>query len=89
MKKHASLAVLCAILVISMPGCAAFGGGATYTYQRQGDNCTVTIESGRTLDAGVDLQLNQCDITVHAGKLAPGSSGVTDLTDLVREIKKQ
>jgi hypothetical protein len=80
---------IAALLVLALSGCASLGGGAVYTYQKTGEDCTLTVDSGRTLEAGVHLELTDCDIKVDAGKLAQGANGLHDVVELVKELKPQ
>lgn len=84
MRSRTLTAMLCSI---SLASCASMGGGAVYTYQKIGEDCTLTVDSGRTMEAGVHLELTDCDIRVDAGKVGQGQSQLKDVVELVKELK--
>lgn len=84
------LLALAAGLLLS--GCAtspfgtATSGGANYAYNKQGDNCTITINSAREISGGV-LKINEdCSVEVNADT-AGGSQALKVIEGLVGKIK--
>lgn len=75
-------------LLTLLGGCASLSGNAMYTYQKTGpDTCTLKVDTGRVLAAGISVQLIECDVTVDAGKVEGGGNTIKDVVELVREVK--
>lgn len=80
---------LATLLGVYLTGCASLTGSALYSYVRTGpDTCTLKVDTGRVLDAGVSVKLNECNVTVSAGKVESGGNTAKDVLDLLREVKK-
>lgn len=83
-----SLLLSCA--AVTATGCSALTGGATYTYNRtSADVCTLQVDTARVLEGGVSVQLDDCDVTVDAGKTSAGSNSIADVVDLVDRLNKK
>jgi len=82
--------VFVGVALVVLSGCAAFTGGATYTYNRtSADVCTLQVDTARVLEGGVSVQLDDCDVTVDAGKTSAGSNSIADVVDLVDRLNKK
>ena len=82
--------LMCIAALASLSGCAYLTSpNARYSYQRTGADCTLTVDSGRVFAAGVDVRLNDCDVTVTAGKVdaGPARNDLKDVAELVRAVK--
>lgn len=66
-----------------MTSCASLTGSAFYRYQKVGEDCIVTIDSGRVMKAGASLEIDGCDIKVTAQSLEQGGSSVADVNILL------
>ena len=86
MRKFYAVA-LATLLPLCITGCAGLSGNAVYKYQKTGDDCTLTVDTGRVLAAGIQVQLNECNVTVDAGKVEQGGNTIKDVVDLVKEVK--
>lgn len=76
-----TLALVLALALLG--GCAYFTSpNAQYSYQRTGDDCTLTVDSGRVFAAGVDVKLTDCDVAVTAGKVEQPAPR-NDLKDVI------
>lgn len=73
--------------VLLLGGCASLGGNSVYKYQKTGDDCTLTVDTGRVLAAGIQVQLNECNVTVDAGKVEKGGNSIKDMVDLLGLLK--
>lgn len=78
---------LATLLTLCTTGCAGLSGNAVYKYQKTGDDCTLMVDTGRVLAAGIAVQLIGCDVTVDAGKVEKGGNTIKDVVDLVKEVK--
>lgn len=75
-------------LVALLGGCASLSGNAMYTYEKVGTDCSLKVDTGRVLAAGVSVQLEDCNVTVDAGKVEQGSgNSIKDVVELVKEVK--
>ena len=81
------LVALVALPALCMTGCAGLSGNAVYKYQKTGDDCTLTVDTGRVLAAGIQVQLNECNVTVDAGKVEQGGNTIKDVVDLLGLLK--
>ena len=81
------LVALVALTGMSLGGCAGLSGNAVYKYQKTGDDCTLTVDTGRVLAAGIQVQLTECNVTVDAGKVEQGGNTIKDVVELVKEVK--
>jgi len=81
--------LLAGLVALLLSGCASLTGSALYSYERSGpEACTLKVDTGRVLDAGVSVKLNECNVTVSAGKVESGGNTAKDVLDLLREVKK-
>jgi len=78
---------LATLLPLCITGCAGLSGNAVYKYQKTGDDCTLTVDTGRVLAAGIQVQLNECNVTVDAGKVEQGGNTIKDVVDLLGLLK--
>lgn len=77
----------CAALTAT--GCSSLTGGAIYTYNRtSAEVCTLTVDTARVLEGGVTMSLNECNVTVNAGKTTSGGNTVADVVNLVTLLGK-
>lgn len=81
------LVALVALTGMSLGGCAGLSGNAVYKYQKTGDDCTLTVDTGRVLAAGIQVQLTECNVTVDAGKVEQGGNTIKDVVDLLGLLK--
>lgn len=80
--------LLVGLVALLIGGCASLSGNAMYTYQKTGpDLCTLKVDTGRVLAAGVSVSLIGCDVTVDAGKVEGGGNTIKDVVELVKEVK--
>ncbi len=81
------LVLSCAAFTLN--GCVSLTGGATYTYNRtSSDTCSLEVNTGRVLEGGVTVSLDECDVTVSAGKTTSGSNAVSDVVNLITLLGK-
>lgn len=78
---------LITLLTLCTTGCAGLSGNAVYKYQKVGEDCSLTVDTGRVLAAGIAVQLIDCDVTVDAGKVQQGGNTIKDVVELVKEVK--
>lgn len=74
---------LATLLTLCTTGCAGLSGNAVYKYQKVGEDCSLTVDTGRVLAAGIAVQLIDCDVTVDAGKVEKGGNSIKDVVDLL------
>lgn len=73
---------------VALGGCAYFTSpNAHYSYTRTGDQCTLAVDSGRVLAAGIDLKLTDCDVTVTAGKVESPQNDLKDVLGLAKILR--
>ena len=64
---------------VALAGCSSLTGGATYTYSRtSAEQCTLVVDSARVVEGGIAVSLDECDVTVEAGKVTSGSNSISD-----------
>jgi hypothetical protein len=49
----------------------------------------LTVDTARVLEGGVAVTLDECDVTVEAGKTTSGSNSIADVVDLVDRLKEK
>lgn len=74
---------LITLLALSLASCAGLSGNAVYKYQKVGEDCSLTVDTGRVLAAGIQVELVDCDVTVDAGKVEKGGNSIKDMVDLL------
>ena len=79
-----TLMLLCAL---TLGGCGGLTGNAVYKYTKTGEDCTLTVDTGRVLAAGIQVQLTECNVTVDAGKVTPGGNTIKDMVDLLGVLR--
>lgn len=80
--------LLVGLVALLVSGCASLSGNAMYTYEKVGTDCSLKVDTGRVLAAGISVQLIDCDVTVDAGKVEQGSGNtIKDVVELVKEVK--
>jgi len=79
--------LLAGLVALLMGGCASLSGNAMYTYKKVGEDCSLQVDTGRVLAAGISVQLIDCDVTVDAGKVEGGGNTIKDVVELVKEVK--
>ncbi len=73
---------------VALAGCSSLTGGATYTYSRtSAEQCTLVVDSARVVEGGIAVSLDECDVTVEAGKVTSGSNSISDVVKLVDLLK--
>ncbi len=81
--------LLLSCAAVTATGCSALTGGATYTYNRTSpDTCSLEVDTGRVLEGGVTVSLDECDVAVSAGKTTGGSNAVSDVVNLITLLGK-
>lgn len=75
--------LLITLLTLCTTGCAGLSGNAVYKYQKVGDDCSLTVDTGRVLAAGIQVELVDCNVTVDAGKVEKGGNSIKDVVDLL------
>ena len=76
--------LLLSCAAVTATGCSALTGGATYTYNRtSAEQCTLVVDSARVVEGGIAVSLDECDVTVEAGKVTSGSNSISDVVKLV------
>lgn len=78
---------LATLLTLGTTGCAGLSGNAVYKYQKVGEDCSLTVDTGRVLAAGIQVELVDCDVSVDAGKVEKGGNTIKDVVELVKEVK--
>lgn len=72
--------------LLALSGCASLTGSAFYKYTKTGNDCVVTIDSGRIMKAGATLSITDCNITVSAKSMDQGGSSIADINALLTNI---
>jgi len=81
------LVALVALTGMSLGGCAGLSGNAVYKYQKTGDDCTLTVDTGRVLAAGIAVTLEECDVKVEAPSVGQGANPVKDVIAILDAAK--
>lgn len=81
------LVALVALPALCMTGCAGLSGNAVYKYQKTGDDCTLTVDTGRVLAAGIAVTLEECDVKVEAPSVGQGANPVKDVIAILDAAK--
>ena len=75
-----------------LSGCAtsmwgdAGAGGAVYVYEKTGDDCTLTITSGREVSGGGDILIDSCNVTVQVEKMGGSDTALATIQSLVHQL---
>ena len=73
--------------LLSLTGCATLFGDAVYTYEKTSDdNCTIRIDSRRSLTDGATLAIVGCDVTVNARSLDANANRDLALFNLLQSV---
>ena len=78
---------LAALLAASLTGCGGLSGNAVYKYTKTGEDCTLMVDTGRVLAAGIQVELTECNVTVDAGKVEQGGNTIGDMVQLLGLLK--
>ena len=73
--------------VLLLGGCASLGGNSVYKYQKVGEDCSLTVDTGRVLAAGIAVTLEECDVKVEAPSVGQGANPVKDVIAILDAAK--
>lgn len=78
---------LATLLTLCTTGCAGLSGNAVYKYQKTGDDCTLMVDTGRVLAAGIAVTLEDCNVSVEAPSVGQGANPVKDVLAILEAAK--
>ncbi len=78
------------LVCLLINGCASLTGNAFYKYEKRTDQtCVVTIDSGRRMSAGAELEITDCDVKVKTPSLEQGSANTAVIELLLNRLLPQ